>query len=108
MSKHWVPVITLQSMPENEIIPFSWQGNDWILIRQGHEVSAFVDVCSHQDVKLSEFGEIQEGLLICHAHGAVFSCQTGQPLCFPASSSLHNIPVRDNQGMIEIEIESKP
>lgn len=104
MSQQWVPVGTLQSMPEHQIIPFSWQGKDWILVRQGQDVNAFVDVCSHQDVKLSEFGEIQEGLLVCHAHGAVFSCQTGQHLCFPATSPLRKVPVRDRQGIIEIEI----
>jgi len=101
----WVPVKALAEISENEIIAFSHEGLDWILIRQENAVSAFVDVCSHQAIKLSEFGEIQQGVLICHAHGAAFDCRDGKELCFPASSPLQQVPVRVINGVVEIQIE---
>ncbi len=101
----WVPVQALAEILENEIIPFSFEGSAWILIRQEHDVSAFVDVCSHQAIKLSEFGEIQQGVLVCHAHGAAFDCRDGKELCFPASSPLQKVPVRVVHGVVEIQIE---
>ncbi|HYX37796.1 MAG TPA: Rieske 2Fe-2S domain-containing protein [Oligoflexus sp.] len=100
----WVRVGALQDLPENTIIPFSQQGTDFILIRRGDEVSAFVDLCSHQEIKLSEFGEIQQGVLICHAHGAAFDCGDGKDLCFPATSPLQSIATRITAQQVEIHI----
>lgn len=98
----WIAVGELKDMPENAIIPFSHSLRDYILIRRGDEVSAFVDLCSHQEIKLSEFGEIQQGILICHAHGAAFDCHDGKELCFPATSPLHKIPTRLSAGQVEL------
>lgn len=98
----WIPVGALKDMAENVIIPFSQAAGDYILIRRGDEVTAFVDLCSHQEIKLSEFGEIQQGVLICHAHGAAFDCYDGKELCFPATSPLQKIPVRLNAGQVEL------
>lgn len=98
----WIAVGALQDMPENTIIPFSHSAEDYILIRRGDEVTAFVDLCSHQEIKLSEFGEIQQGVLICHAHGAAFDCHDGKELCFPATSPLRNIPTRLSAGQVEL------
>lgn len=104
MSANWVVVGPLAEMPEDKIIPFSRGAEDWILIRQGDEVSAFVDVCSHQDIRLSDFGEIQRGVLVCHAHGAAFDCRDGKELCFPAQRPLTRIPVRIEAEQVEILI----
>ncbi|HET9239071.1 MAG TPA: Rieske 2Fe-2S domain-containing protein [Oligoflexus sp.] len=98
----WIAVGALKDMPENVIIPFSHAAEDYILIRRGDEVTAFVDLCSHQEIKLSEFGEIQQGVLICHAHGAAFDCHDGKELCFPATSPLQNIPTRLSAGQVEL------
>jgi 3-phenylpropionate/trans-cinnamate dioxygenase ferredoxin subunit len=100
----WVQVGTLKDMPEDQIIPVSLHGTDYILIRRGDAVSAFLDLCSHQQIKLSEFGEIQRGVLVCHAHGAAFDCENGQELCFPASAPLQSIPTRIHAGQVEISL----
>jgi len=100
----WVRVGALQDMPEDEIIPFSQHAIDCILIRRGDVVSAFLDLCSHQEIKLSEFGEIQRGVLVCHAHGAAFDCENGRELCFPATRPLQSIPTRIHAGQVEISL----
>lgn len=100
----WIAVGELKDMPENVIIPFSHAPRDYIVIRRGDEVTAFLDLCSHQEIKLSEFGEIQQGVLICHAHGAAFDCHDGKELCFPATSPLQKIPTRLNDGTVELHL----
>jgi 3-phenylpropionate/trans-cinnamate dioxygenase ferredoxin subunit len=100
----WIVVGALHDMPENVIIPFSFANDEYILIRRGDEVTAFVDLCSHQEIKLSEFGEIQQGVLICHAHGAAFDCHNGKELCFPATSPLQKILTRVNAGQVELHL----
>jgi nitrite reductase/ring-hydroxylating ferredoxin subunit len=102
--RKWIVVGALEDMPENVIIPFAHAAEDYILIRRGDEVAAFVDLCSHQEIKLSEFGEIQQGVLICHAHGAAFDCHDGKELCFPATSPLQKIPTRLNAGQVELHL----
>ncbi|WP_141734528.1 Rieske (2Fe-2S) protein [Oligoflexus tunisiensis] len=102
--KEWIAVGALLDMPENEIIPFSHLSEDYILIRRGDSVSAFVDLCSHQAIKLSEFGEIQQGVLVCHAHGAAFDCHDGRELCFPATEPLQSRPTRITAGQVEVQI----
>jgi nitrite reductase/ring-hydroxylating ferredoxin subunit len=102
--KEWIAVGPLADMPEDAIIPFSHRAEDYILIRRGDAVSAFVDLCSHQAIKLSEFGEIQHGVLVCHAHGAAFDCADGRELCFPATEPLQSLPTRIREGLVELQI----
>jgi nitrite reductase/ring-hydroxylating ferredoxin subunit len=102
--KEWIVVGALADMPEDVIIPFSHRAEDYIVIRRGDSVTAFIDLCSHQAIKLSEFGEIQQGVLVCHAHGAVFDCADGKELCFPATEPLQSIPTRISDGQVEVHI----
>lgn len=84
-------------VPEDGWVAFSWppaadslgkRREDLILVKQDGKISCFVDRCSHQDIKLSEFGAIQSGAIICFAHNARFACRDGQVLCPPAEQGL--------------------
>ncbi|MCX6130314.1 MAG: Rieske (2Fe-2S) protein, partial [Proteobacteria bacterium] len=73
----WIPVASLDDIEMNKVLPYVVNDLSLVIVRTQETLAAFVDVCSHQTVKLSEFGEIQQGVLICHAHGAAFNCSTG-------------------------------
>ena len=98
----WIPVGPLDAIPMDEIVPFAAGDQAWVLIRTLEGLAVFIDVCSHQDVKLSDFGEIQKGVLICHAHGAAFRCDTGEELCFPATAPLFKAPFKIEEGLVSI------
>ena len=98
----WINVAALDDIPFDKLWPFERSGKAWVLVRSQASLSAFVDLCSHQAVKLSEFGEIKAGVLICHAHGAAFRCDTGQELCFPATQPLQKARLKVDQGMVYI------
>ena len=58
-------------------------GEPVVLVRLGDEVRALHDTCSHAEASLAE-GEVVDGEIECHLHGAMFSLETGRPSCLPA------------------------
>lgn len=77
-----------------------------ILVVHQNDVQCFLDQCSHQDIKLSEFGAFQDGEIICYAHGARFCPKTGKGLCHPASQPLKSIPAKLEQGFLWVDLGS--
>lgn len=63
--------------PEGQIVARSIGNQELIFIRRSGQVVAFQDLCTHQPVRLSEFGEVLGGRLICHAHGGTFDIDRG-------------------------------
>jgi 3-phenylpropionate/trans-cinnamate dioxygenase ferredoxin subunit len=56
------------------------------LTRAQGKLHAIGDVCTHQDISLSE-GEVDtdECTIECWKHGSAFSLETGEPLSLPAT-----------------------
>jgi 3-phenylpropionate/trans-cinnamate dioxygenase ferredoxin component len=50
----------------------------------GGELHAVSDICSHEDVSLSE-GEVDDCSIECWLHGSRFDLRTGQPTGLPAT-----------------------
>lgn len=92
----WQQLCRLDELSEDEIASYSLQGHDIIaILDKAGEPKVYEDLCSHQDVKLSDFGEITpERELICHAHAARFCLKTGSALCQPASEPIKSYPCK--------------
>jgi 3-phenylpropionate/trans-cinnamate dioxygenase ferredoxin subunit len=58
------------------------------LVRIGNDFYAIGDVCTHQDISLSE-GEVHETEreIECWKHGSTFSLETGEPQSLPATKA---------------------
>jgi 3-phenylpropionate/trans-cinnamate dioxygenase ferredoxin component len=54
------------------------------VVRAGGEVFALHDVCSHEEVPLSE-GDIYDHTVECYLHGSCFDLRTGKPTGPPAT-----------------------
>jgi 3-phenylpropionate/trans-cinnamate dioxygenase ferredoxin component len=69
---------------------------DIAIARDGDEVFAIEDTCSHAEVALSE-GEVEQtdgGCQIeCWLHGSMFDLRTGKPTNFPATEPVATFPV---------------
>ena len=92
---NWYRVGMINEIPERKIWPIHVNHTDIFLLRAGEQIFAYLDQCSHQDIKLSEFGDIlPNGQLICYAHGACFDLPSGAPLCFPAEVGLKTFPIK--------------
>lgn len=64
-------------------------GHRVALFRQGAEVFALGDRCSHAEASLAE-GEVFDGTVECPRHGSTFDLRSGEALCLPAT---HAVPV---------------
>jgi len=68
------------------------------LVRLGEVVYAVGDVCSHEDVSLSEgVVDLDECALECWRHGSLFSLETGEALTLPAVRAIPVYEVRVNE-----------
>jgi 3-phenylpropionate/trans-cinnamate dioxygenase ferredoxin subunit len=69
---------------------------DLAIARDGDEVFAIEDTCSHAEVALSE-GEVEQtdgGCQIeCWLHGSMFDLRTGKPTNLPATEPVATFPI---------------
>jgi 3-phenylpropionate/trans-cinnamate dioxygenase ferredoxin subunit len=73
------------------------------LVRIDDDVYAIGDVCSHQDISLSE-GEVlcEEKSIECWKHGSTFSLEDGHPEALPATKPVPVYEARVTDGQIEV------
>jgi 3-phenylpropionate/trans-cinnamate dioxygenase ferredoxin subunit len=88
--------------------PFAVEVDDLaiVLVRQGNEVHALRDECSHAELSLSE-GEITKKGLECWLHGSCFDLRTGQPSAPPATEPVDVYPVTINEGQVYVDLTLK-
>ena len=75
------------------------------IVRIGDDVYALGDVCSHQDISLSE-GEVdgETKQIECWKHGSAFSLVTGEPESLPATKPVPVYEARVVDGQIEVVV----
>jgi len=78
-----------------------------LLVRQGDEILAVEDVCSHDGQPLTN-GPVDEGAIVCPRHGAKFDLRTGSPLCMPATEGIATFAVKIENGEILVSTEPAP
>ncbi|MDZ7732127.1 MAG: non-heme iron oxygenase ferredoxin subunit [Acidimicrobiia bacterium] len=76
------------------------------LVRIGDDFYAIGDVCTHQDISLSE-GEIHEDEreIECWKHGSTFSLETGEPQSLPATRPEPVFEVRIDGGDVFVVVD---
>ena len=77
----------LSDLAENKAVKVELNGRDICVVRQGSEVFAIADLCSHAQASLSE-GDVTTGRIECWLHGAEFDLRTGEAVMPPASAPL--------------------
>ena len=63
------------------------------VVRADGEVFALYDVCSHEEVPLSE-GDIYDHTVECYLHGSCFDLRTGKPTGPPATKPVPTYRVK--------------
>ena len=63
-----------------------------VVARDGDEVFALQNECSHAAVALSE-GEVADCQIECWLHGSMFDLRTGKPTNLPATEPVATFPV---------------
>jgi 3-phenylpropionate/trans-cinnamate dioxygenase ferredoxin subunit len=77
-------VCAVADVPEPGVLAVTVDGVPVAVVRDEHGgLHAILDVCSHQDVALSE-GEVEDCQIECWLHGSSFDLRTGEPTSLPA------------------------
>lgn len=85
--------LNINDLAENSPIKVELGGKELCVVRQGAEVFAVDDICTHAEASLSE-GETSDGKIECWLHGAEFDLRTGEALTPPAIAPLNTYLVR--------------
>ena len=78
---------------------------DIALIRDGDEIYAILDECSHQSIALSE-GEVEGCEIECWLHGSRFDLRTGKPLALPATEPVPIYPVTVDGDDVYVDVHN--
>ena len=97
-----IRVCSLSDLKED--VPAGFEVGDVpvVLVRQGEQVYALADVCSHAEIALSE-GEMTRKGLECWLHGSCFDLATGEPSSPPASEPVdtYAVTIVDDQVYVD-------
>jgi 3-phenylpropionate/trans-cinnamate dioxygenase ferredoxin subunit len=82
----------LADVPTDEALAVTVGPYAVAIARDGDEVFALQDQCSHAAVSLSE-GEVSDCTVECWLHGSRFDLRTGKPTGLPATVPVATFPV---------------
>jgi 3-phenylpropionate/trans-cinnamate dioxygenase ferredoxin component len=99
----FVRACALSDLPEEGAIGVEIAGLPVAVVRAGGEVYALHDVCSHEEVPLSE-GEIYDHTVECWLHGSCFDLRTGKPTGPPASKPVATYKVKIDGGDVLVAV----
>jgi 3-phenylpropionate/trans-cinnamate dioxygenase ferredoxin component len=89
----FVRACALSDLPDEGAIGVEVAGVPVAVVRTGAEVFALHDVCSHEEVPLSE-GDIYDHTVECWLHGSCFDLRTGKPTGPPATKPVATYKVK--------------
>ena len=97
----WTPVISESELVEDEPHRAELDGVPVVLVRNGGQVYALADRCSHRGGPLSD-GEVEDGCITCPWHGSRFRLADGSVERGPAAYPQPALDVRVSAGMVEV------
>jgi len=89
----FVRACALSEVAEGVALCVEVDGLDVAIVRDGEDVYAIEDQCSHAAVSLSE-GDVEGCEIECWMHGSRFDLRTGKPLGPPATEPVPVFPVQ--------------
>jgi 3-phenylpropionate/trans-cinnamate dioxygenase ferredoxin component len=93
--------------PADELTPGQWRvadvdGTPVVVFNIDGELYAIEDVCTHDGGQLTG-GKVEGDEIVCPRHGARFCIRTGAALTAPAYEPTAKLPVRVEDGEIQVK-----
>ena len=101
----FVRACSLDEIRDGEALGVTVDGQDVAVAREGDEVFAVEDLCSHAAVALSE-GEVEDCTVECWLHGSRFDLRTGKPTGLPATEPVATFPVDVRGDDVYVDIQN--
>jgi 3-phenylpropionate/trans-cinnamate dioxygenase ferredoxin subunit len=96
---------SLDEVADDQALAVTLDGIEIAIARDGDEVYALQDLCSHQAVPLSE-GEVADCQIECFLHGSMFDLRTGKPTNLPATEPVATFPVEVRDGAVYVDVST--
>jgi 3-phenylpropionate/trans-cinnamate dioxygenase ferredoxin component len=93
----------LGDVQDGKALAVEVDGVELALVRNGDEVYAIFDECSHASIALSE-GDVEGCTLECWLHGSRFDLRTGEPTGLPATEPVPVYPVRLEDDAVLVDV----
>lgn len=93
----------LADFAEDALTKVTVEGQDVVVIRQGAEVYAVPDRCTHAKYPLHD-GELLDGKIKCVHHGATFDLRSGRPT-LPAVKKLRLFDAEIEDGRVVVTLQ---
>ena len=100
-----VRACSLTELDDAKPFPVEVGGVEIVVVRQGDEVFAIRDECSHAAVALSE-GDVDDCEIECWLHGSTFSLRTGAAMNLPATEPVPVYPVTLDGDDVLVDVTS--
>jgi 3-phenylpropionate/trans-cinnamate dioxygenase ferredoxin subunit len=97
----WVNVAREDDMPPGTYRTVDVEGEQIAVFNVDGDYYAIEDVCSHDGGTLTG-GKVKGDEVTCPRHGARFSIRTGAALSPPAYEPVATLPVRVEQGVVQV------
>jgi 3-phenylpropionate/trans-cinnamate dioxygenase ferredoxin subunit len=101
----FVRACAVGDIADQQAVRVEIDGLDVAIVRNGDDVYAIEDECSHAQVALSE-GEVEGCEIECWMHGSRFDLRTGKPTGPPATEPVPIFPVRIDGADVLVDIDS--
>ena len=95
----------LADVPQDAALAVTVDGVSIAVARDGDDLFAVYDECSHAAVPLSE-GEVEGAEIECWLHGSRFDMRTGKPVNLPATEPVAIYPVRVEGDDVLVDVQA--
>ncbi len=101
MAAEWIKVAAVGEIAPGGSKVVDVDGSTVAVFNIGGEFFAIEDVCTHDGGELAS-GTLEGDQIVCPRHGARFCVRTGEALSAPAYEATAKLPVRIENGFIEV------
>lgn len=98
---NWIAVGPVASIPPGDYATVEIDGIFVAVFNVDGEFFAIDDLCTHDGGGLAG-GAVEDHQVICPRHGARFCVRTGEALSAPAYEPAAKLPVRIDNGMVQV------
>lgn len=93
MSEQFTRACSVAETETGEPVAVELDGVEVAVVRDGEDLYAVHDECSHESIPLSE-GDVEDGEIECWLHGSRFDLHTGKPTSLPATDPVPLYPLK--------------
>ncbi len=101
----YVLAAALADVPQGGVLAVEVDGEEIALIRDGDDVYALRDECSHASIPLSE-GDVEGCEIECWLHGSRFDVRTGKPVNLPATEAVPTYPTQIEGDAVMVDLSA--